>query len=26
LLQMTKTDMFLPIDKSLDESLAALQG
>ena len=26
LLQMTKTDTFLPIDKSLDESLAALQG
>ena len=26
LLQMTKTDMFLPIDKSLDESLAALKG
>lgn len=26
LLKMTKTDMFLPIDKSLDESLAALLG
>jgi anti-anti-sigma factor len=26
LLQMTKTDMFLPIDKGLDESLAALRG
>ena len=26
LLQMTKTDKLLPIDKSLDESLAALQG
>ena len=26
LLQMTKTDTFLPIDKSLDESVAALQG
>jgi anti-anti-sigma factor len=26
LLQMTKTDMFLPIDTSLDESLAALRG
>ena len=26
LLQMTKTDMFLPIDKSLDESVAALRG
>jgi anti-sigma B factor antagonist len=26
LLKITKTDMFLPIDKSLDESLAALQG
>ena len=26
LLHMTKTDMFLPIDKSLDESLAALKG
>jgi anti-sigma B factor antagonist len=26
LLQMTKTDMLLPIDKSLDESIAALKG
>jgi anti-sigma B factor antagonist len=26
LLQMTKTDMFLPIDKSLDDSLAAFKG
>jgi anti-sigma B factor antagonist len=26
LLKMTKTDMLLPIDKSLDESLAALRG
>jgi anti-sigma B factor antagonist len=26
LLQMTKTDTFLPIDKSSDESLAAMRG
>jgi anti-sigma B factor antagonist len=26
LLRMTKTDMFLPIDKHVDESVAALQG
>jgi anti-sigma B factor antagonist len=26
LLKMTKTDTFLPIDKNLEESLAALQG
>jgi anti-sigma B factor antagonist len=26
LLQMTKTDMFLPMDKTVDESLAAFQG
>ena len=26
LLQMTKTDMFLPIDQNLDESIAALRG
>ncbi len=26
LLQMTRTDTFLPIDKSLDESIANLQG
>jgi anti-anti-sigma factor len=26
LLQMTKTDTFLPIDKSRDESLAAVRG
>jgi anti-sigma B factor antagonist len=26
LLRMTKTDMFLPMDKDVDESVAALQG
>ena len=26
LLQMTKTDTFLPVDKSKDESLTALRG
>ena len=26
LLRMTKTDMYLPMDKDVDESVAALQG